>query len=63
MQRALDDAMKKQTSIVIAHRLTTIEGVDRVIVMEEGAIVEDGPYYELLNEENGVFHRLAHGQS
>jgi ABC-type multidrug transport system fused ATPase/permease subunit len=62
VQKAID-AMKKElgtvTTLVIAHRLTTIENADRIIVMKKGAIVEDGNHKELLAIPNGVYAKLA----
>ena len=48
IQEALERLLHGRTSIVIAHRLTTIRNADRIIVMERGRIVEDGPHAELL---------------
>ncbi len=58
VQEALDKVMKKQTTIVIAHRLTTIENVDRLIVINEGQVVETGGFQELKNA-NGHFADLC----
>ena len=51
------DAMRS-TRIVVAHRLSTIEHADRILVMDRGQIVEDGTYNELM-EKNGLFAELA----
>lgn len=48
IQEALDNLMKNRTSVVIAHRLSTVKNLDRIIVMEDGEIVEDGSHNELL---------------
>ena len=55
MQVALENIMKDRTSIVIAHRLTTIEKCDRIIVLESGRVVEDGAFKELKQKEGGFF--------
>lgn len=57
IQRALEDVMKDRTVIVIAHRLSTIAHLDRLIVMQEGKIVEDGTHSILL-EQGGLYARL-----
>ena len=49
------------TRIVVAHRLSTIQEADRIIVLDRGKIAEEGTYGELL-EKRGLFRRLADGQ-
>ena len=53
--------MKERTSIVIAHRLSTVEKCDRVVVLESGRVVEEGKFTELKQKEGGVFAQLASG--
>ena len=53
--------MKGRTSFVIAHRLSTIRNADKVVVIEEGRIVEQGTHDELL-ERGGAYHRLYMSQ-
>ncbi|HSG61942.1 MAG TPA: lipid A export permease/ATP-binding protein MsbA [Pseudomonadales bacterium] len=48
IQQALDEVMKERTTFVIAHRLSTIEQADRIVVMEQGQIVEQGVHADLL---------------
>ncbi len=62
IQIALEKLMKKRTSIVIAHRLSTIAKLDRIIVMKDGAIIEDGSHDELL-AANGNYAALWSHQS
>jgi ATP-binding cassette, subfamily B, bacterial len=63
IQQSLDTLMKGRTSIVIAHRLSTIAKLDRIIVLENGAIIEDGTHEDLLNVKNGTYAKLWSHQS
>jgi len=58
VQAALDKLMAGRTVIVVAHRLSTIRSADKVVVMQDGRIVEEGPPAELLRRESGVFRRM-----
>ncbi|MDX1677216.1 MAG: lipid ABC transporter permease/ATP-binding protein, partial [Arsukibacterium sp.] len=57
IQAALDELLKGRTNIVIAHRLSTIEQADKIIVMEQGRIIEQGTHTELL-DSNGTYAQL-----
>lgn len=57
IQGALDEVMKNRTTLVIAHRLTTIEKADLILVMDQGKIVERGTHAQLL-AMNGYYSRL-----
>ena len=58
IQNATDKITKGRTSIVIAHRLATIQKADNIIVMDNGQIVEQGTHQELLKKENGYYRNL-----
>nr|WP_321243598.1 ABC transporter ATP-binding protein [uncultured Psychroserpens sp.] len=58
IQDATDKITKGRTSIVIAHRLATIQQADQIIVMDAGKIVEKGTHEELLKVENGYYRNL-----
>jgi ABC-type multidrug transport system fused ATPase/permease subunit len=59
VQEALDKLMKGRTSVVIAHRLATIRNADKIIVLENGTIIEQGTHLELLANEKGMYSTLT----
>ena len=61
VQVALSNLMKNRTTLVIAHRLSTVQHADRIVVLEKGHIVEIGMHSELL-QKGGVYTRLYHTQ-
>ena len=62
IQGALTNLMKGRTSIVVAHRLSTIAGLDEIVVLNDGKIVEQGTHVELL-AKGGEYHKLWSRQS
>ncbi|WGD33848.1 ABC transporter ATP-binding protein [Olleya sp. YS] len=58
IQNATEKITKGRTSIVIAHRLATIQKADNIIVMDAGQIVEQGTHQELLKKDNGYYKNL-----
>ena len=62
IKKSLEELMKEKTVIAIAHRLSTISHLDRLLVMQQGTIVEDGSHDELI-EQGGLYARLWKMQS
>lgn len=58
VQAALESAMKDRTTLVIAHRLATVQQADRILVLDHGQLVEQGTHAELVNL-GGIYARLA----
>ncbi len=58
IQKALDVLITGKTVIVVAHRLSTIMKMDRIVVVKEGRIVETGSHQELLQQEKGLYKKL-----
>jgi ATP-binding cassette subfamily B protein len=61
IQEAMENLMEGRTSFIIAHRLSTIRNADRILVMNEGDIVEQGKHQELL-AKNGFYAELYNSQ-
>ena len=58
IEKALQNIIKDKTVIAIAHRLSTLRSMDRIIVLENGKIIEEGPIDELLKNKSGTFYKL-----
>ncbi len=59
VQDALNNLMKGRTTLVIAHRLSTVKEADEIIVMQDGSIVEQGNHYDLIEIEESVYRKLT----
>lgn len=62
VQDALAELMRGRTAVVVAHRLSTVAGLDRIVVLDGGCVVEDGPHDELI-EAGGVYAGLWNRQT
>ena len=63
IQDAMDEVMRNKTCIVIAHRLSTIAKMDKIIVMDNWKIIEKWSHNVLIQNENGIYHKLWSIQS
>lgn len=62
VQKALDNLMKNRTVFVIAHRLSTVVNADKIVVLNEGRVVEEGTHESLLKVKNGAYAALYNAQ-
>jgi len=58
VQKALDEAMSGRTVVVIAHRLSTVVRAEKIVVMQNGRVVEEGNHETLAEADNGLYARL-----
>jgi ATP-binding cassette, subfamily B, bacterial len=65
IQNSISKVLEKNntTVIAIAHRLSTIKHLDRIVVMDQGKIIEDGSFEELITKENGRFKEMWEHQA
>lgn len=63
VQQALETIMKDRTTIVIAHRLSTVVGADHIVVMDDGRVVEEGSHARLLADPFGLYSRFHNAQN
>ena len=61
IQNAMTELMKNRTCFIIAHRLSTIQNADTILVVKDGAIIEQGNHEELI-KQGGFYHSLYHSQ-
>ena len=59
VQEALNELMKGRTTLIIAHRLATIRKVNRIYVLTDGKIVEEGSHQELVKDVSGIYANLV----
>jgi ATP-binding cassette subfamily B protein len=59
IQTAIEVLMEGRTSLVIAHRLSTVRSVDRILVLHHGRLVEEGSHEELLARPGGIYRKLV----
>lgn len=62
VQKAIDNLMQDRTVFVIAHRLSTVQNADKIVVVNDGQIVEEGTHDELLAIDNGAYKALYNAQ-
>ena len=62
MQQNMQKILKDRTAILVAHRLSTVRNADRILVLDEGKVVEQGTHQELL-EQAGLYHHLVSEQA
>ncbi len=58
IRKALNSEKKNKTTIIISHRISTVQDADKIIVLEGGKVVQEGKHDELIQDTNGIYHRL-----
>jgi len=59
MQQSVGQVMQGRTCIIVAHRLSTVTDADRIVVLEQGRVVETGPHDELVAKRGPYYHMLT----
>ncbi|MBY0451916.1 MAG: ATP-binding cassette domain-containing protein, partial [Bdellovibrionaceae bacterium] len=62
VQDAINKLMQNRTTLIIAHRLSTVQNADLICVLDRGAIVESGLHVDLLKKQDGLYRKLVEGQ-
>lgn len=62
VQKALEEQIGKRATVIIAHRLSTVKRADKILVMQEGRVVQTGTHKELFKDERGLYHKLVERQ-
>ena len=62
IQQAIERLMEGRTTIVIAHRLSTVRAMDRILVFDRGRVIEEGPHEALLTRPDGAYRALFEKQ-
>lgn len=62
VQDAINKLMQNRTTLIIAHRLSTVQNADLICVLDRGAIVESGLHADLLKKQDGLYRKLVEGQ-
>ncbi len=62
VQKALEEQIGKRATLVIAHRLSTVKRADKILVLQDGEVVQVGTHQELYQNENGIYHKLVERQ-
>ncbi|KAK6162938.1 hypothetical protein DH2020_002779 [Rehmannia glutinosa] len=62
VQGALEKVMVNRTTVIVAHRLSTIKSANMIVVLHQGKIVEKGSHFELLKDPQGAYYNLIHSQ-
>jgi ATP-binding cassette subfamily B protein len=62
VQKALDNQIGKRATLIIAHRLSTVKRADKILVMDEGKIVQVGSHQDLVKQVDGLYHKLVERQ-